>query len=156
LTRRISSVPISSDPIFPSPRGDVRQARNLLREAKAVLMRAGIDPRAGHRGRTLDVHALRSTATTRKHYTDLRIHDTRAAIDDLPAPKAPEDAAERSKAAVGGAEPATIRRPGANGAVSNEDAAEAQAPAAQIVSFKSGREDLNLRPSAPKTDALPG
>jgi hypothetical protein len=68
-------------------------------------------------------------------------------LDRMPAPHTPPENAkgeERAKAAVGGEQSAANWRP--------KDDEEDETPG----NSESGRGDLNPRPSAPKTDALPG
>lgn len=168
----------SADPLFPSPTGETWRPEKLRRDLWVILKRAGVE-RVDDRGRSLDVHALRATATTRmlrhgvnlpivmevvghrdprltlKHYTDLRLNDTRAALDGLPEPLIcrPAAEAERTRAAVGGAIAATIRRPGGPGAETTTAADSAESQAATVVAFQSGRQELNLRPSAPKASS---
>jgi len=113
------------DPIFAGPKGGKLDASNARKVLVEALRRAKIAEK-DERGRSIDIHALRATATTRmlrrgvplpvvmeivgsksaavtlRHYTDLRVHDTRAAIDGVPVPCA--DAPQPLRAAVGTSE----------------------------------------------------
>lgn len=103
----MGSAPAASDRIFLTPKGcswTKAGSPNALRTLRRLLIQAGIDD-VDDSGRSLDLHALRTTAITRmlrhgvpleivaevvghqdvrlalKHYTDLRVKDTRNALD---------------------------------------------------------------------------
>lgn len=153
----------ASDPIFASPRGAAWDAANVRRELAAVLKRAGIDPK-DDRGRSVDVHSLRASASTRmlrrgipvpvvmeivahrdartllRHYCDLRVEDAKAALDEVGAPEPTAPHQERARAAIGGDIPVSIREV--------PDDAEPE-----ILSFSErSRPDSNGRPAVPKFD----
>jgi integrase len=156
---------LATEPIFTTPHGDPLDPANVRRDFRSVLKLAGMTEH-DERGRSLDVHALRATATTRmlrhgvdlpivmeivghrdakvtlRHYTDLRLADTRAALDEMPTASASSGAEERRGAVVGSEESVSIR-----GAVL-DDAEE------KATSSERSRPDSNGRPAVPKTDAL--
>jgi integrase len=127
---RLGYVVGPADPIFRSPKGaplTPGNSANLLKLFGRILQRAKI-PNPDERGRTLDLHALRTTAATRllrhgvelalvaeilghrdvrltlKHYTDLRLSDALSAMGKLPALEAapPETGAEAASAVAVG------------------------------------------------------
>lgn len=107
---RLGGVPDRVSLIFQTARGLRREPRsgpNLRREFARILKRAEI-PVEDDRGRTVDIHALRATATTHmlrhgmpvervaqiighadvrmtlKHYEDLRVEDVERALESVP------------------------------------------------------------------------
>jgi integrase len=156
---------LGTDPIFTTPHGLPWDPANVRREFRAVLKAAGMKP-TDERGRSLDVHGLRVAATTRmlrhgvpipivmeivghrdakvtlRHYTDLRLADTRAALDTMPSASVSSGTEERRSAAVGDGQPGSIR-----------DVLDAADDELSSFSERS-RGDSNARPAVPKTDAL--